>query len=687
MDVWTAHVNDMALYYAFAIPTDNLSKMLNYKKTAVRDADTGEWTGKAVKDMPSESLSLKDALISQYGEQSVKYIEQLLRDLNGGARTDGAADLLSKGLSLFKRASVVGSLSVVFQQPSSIGRAFSMIHPKYLANAKGFNFKDYEAMQAELEEFAPFAIIKDMGGFDTGIGSRTADYLMPKEYKGIKKKAAALALDSTYRNEVFGFLANKADQLAWFTIWEGCKREQAELLNKPTDSKEVLEAAGERFEDIIVHTQVYDSTLSRSQIMRSKDSGAQMVTTFMAEPTTTANMMMVGLVQFSRTKNAKILRNVIGSVLVSAILQSVLASLIYAARDDDEEKNYGEKYVEQLTGGLMDSMNPLTYFPYLRDIWSIAQGYEVERSDMAVVYDFYTAINGMGSSEKSWLEKSMNLGANVGTLFGLPTRNLYRDGRGIYNVLTNAGGDGTTATGVKYAVGESAWGQVPFGKLFGVQTDIKDGYQLYEAMVHGDTAHYERVLKRFDSQSEIDRALRVALRDNDARIRQAAMARYEGDMATYSSLVREVKAEGIFSQDLIVTAVNAEMNAIKKDYESGAEDNADPDAVDEAAVEGALYTSADLNGQLEAGDYAEAKVIITDMVNAKMAAGKTKKQAQALVKSGVTRYWKEKYLAAYKSKNAAECKRIRAILRQTGLYGTTSDILEVTQDWVKATTK
>ena len=135
---------------------------------------------------------------------------------------------------------------------------------------------------------------------------------------------------------------------------------------------------------------------------------------------------------------------------------------------------------------------------------------------------------------------------------------------------------------------------------------------------------------------------------------------------------------------MIVSAINAEMNAIKKDYESGAEDNADPDATPEEVVEGSVYAVSDLNSQLDAGDFTEAKAILVDMVNARMAQGKTKKQAQALVKSGITRYWKEKYLTAYKAKNTAECKRIRTLLKQTGLYGTASEILEVTQSWVKS---
>ena len=631
--------------------------------------------------------SMKELIRAKYGHHAVEYIEQLLRDMNGGVMSAAPMTLMDKGISLFKKSAVMASWSVIIQQPSSIARAFAYVDKKYFLHTKGFDFKNSREMYEELKRYAPVAIIKEMGGFDTGVGQSTADYITEKEYKGLGKKLGGLRKDKAYRDNALGYGAAKADEMTWIHLWEAVKRETADKHpDLKVGSEEFLQKAGERFEDVVIRTQVYDSTLSRNAMMRSKDTGWKMATAFMAEPTTVVNMLISGSVALQRG-NAKFFRRTVGSVIGALILNAVLASIVYAARDDDEEKNYGEKYLSSLTEELADSFNPLSTLPYLKDIMSLVQGYEVERSDMAVYADLINAINGMGSSEKSWFEKSMNLVANVGTLFGLPTRNIYRDARGIHNVFTNAGGDGTTAAGAKYAVKESAVSMIPFGKAMGIDAGTSNGYQLYDAMVAGDEAHIKRVKARFESETKANAALRTALRDKDARIRQAAMARYEGDMATYSSLVREVKAEGIFSQDLIVTAVNAEMNAIKKDYESGAEDNADPDAVDEAAVEGALYTSADLNGQLEAGDYAEAKVIITDMVNAKMAAGKTKKQAQALVKSGVTRYWKEKYLAAYKAKNATECKRIRAILKQTGLYGTTAEILEVTQGWVKDSTK
>ena len=679
MEVWTGHITDMALYHGMVLPMENLNRLLNYRPGMTFDEE-----GNPQQSDIDKFSTMKELIRAKYGIEAVSYIEQLLRDLNGGVRSGAPMGLVDKGLSLFKKSAVMASASVVIQQPSSIARAMALIDSKYFAHLAGFNFKDSRGMWDELKKYAPVAIIKEMGGFDTGVGQTTADYIMAREYNGVKKKLGALKNDPAYRDSVLGYGAAKADQMAWLHLWEAVKLETADRhRGMDVKSEEFLKLAGERFEEVIIRTQVYDSTLSRSGMMRSKDTGWKMVTAFMAEPTTVANMLTSGFVALQRG-DKKGFRRTVASVSAALVLNAVLASIVYAARDDDEEKNYGEKYVSTLVEETADAFNPLATLPYVKDIMSLVQGYEVERSDMAVYADLINTINGMGSSEKSWMEKSVDLGANIGTLFGLPTRNIQRDARGIYNVLSNAGGDGSTSRGMSVAVQESLRSMVPFGKVFGIKTDISNGYQLYDAMVSGDTAHESRVLSRFETKSAANTALRTALRDKDARIRRAAQARYEGDMATYSTLVREVKTEGIFSQDMIVSAINAEMNAIKKDYESGAEDNADPDATPEEVVEGSVYAVSDLNSQLDAGDFTEAKAILVDMVNARMAQGKTKKQAQALVKSGITRYWKEKYLTAYKAKNTAECKRIRTLLKQTGLYGTASEILEVTQSWVKS---
>ena len=60
-----------------------------------------------------------------------------------------------------------------------------------------------------------------------------------------------------------------------------------------------------------------------------------------------------------------------------------------------------------------------------------------------------------------------------------------------------------------------------------------------------------------------------------------------------------------------------------------------------------------------------------------------KKSAKSSVKSSITSYWKPLYIAAYKSGNTEEMRRIRMILKESGLYGRAGDILETCKAWLK----
>ena len=82
-----------------------------------------------------------------------------------------------------------------------------------------------------------------------------------------------------------------------------------------------------------------------------------------------------------------------------------------------------------------------------------------------------------------------------------------------------------------------------------------------------------------------------------------------------------------------------------------------------------------------------AKTVINDIVDTKVANGKTEKEAKSSVKSSITTYWKPLYLAAYKANNSTEMARIRRILESTGLYvdeDNNSTVVNTCQNWVKS---
>lgn len=711
MDVWSNHVNDMAMYHAFVLPLEDFNRVFNYKTASTEITDTE---------------SVKGVLQNAYGSQPVRYIGRLLTDLNGGARTDPVENLAGQMIGRFKKMAVFASLSVVIQQPSAIARAAAYIDPKYFATNPGL--RGHSALWEEVKRYAPVAIIKEMGYFDTNVGRRTADWMTAKEYDGFGEKAKALVTDSGYRDEVLSKAPALADELAWCYVWNAVKKETAAATDLQPGSEAFMKRAGERFTEVIVNTQVYDSVLSRSEMMRSKGALAKMATAFMAEPTTSINMIVDALRQ-GRRGNKRFAGKAIGAVAASMILNAILVSFVYAGRDDDEDKTYWEKYTGTLVEELIDSFNPLTMIPFVRDIVSICQGYDVERSDMAVFTDLYTAWNKLSSDKLSPYRKVEDFGGAVAALFGLPVKNIMRDVRGMYNtVRAFLSGEETTGAGLKEAVREALPGQKA----------KSDGQLLYEAMADGDTAQEERIRGRFAGREAAESALRTALRENDPRIREAAACHLDGDVSGRVEIITDIKAEGVFSQDTLVAAVNNEVSAFKREIEKAAQaaregDTAGRDKIlrelqekgysravieeylgetmeepanekDTEKTETPLYTAADINTAFAGGDTETAKAIIGELAEAKTAEyladgnfrakyrGKTEtyirrqaeEKAKSAIRSAMTSYWKPLYKAAYAEKDAAEMRRIREILLASGVYGRAGDVTDTVQGWIKS---
>ena len=444
-DVWSKHVNDMSMYHAFVLPLEDFMRVYNYCSTQ------GGYD------------SVQEYIKNAYGKAATDYVERLLRDLNGGARMDPATNLIGKGISLFKKSAVFASASVVIQQPSAIARAFAYIDPKYFGKATpaAVDPRRHDVLWAECKQYAPVALIKEMGYFDTNMGKRTTDWIKEREYKGIKEKTKALVLDGGYRDEVLSRAPALADEVSWTYIWEAVKVETKEKTGLSLDSEALLRTAGERFTEVVVNTQVYDSVLSRSSIMRSEDTGMKMATAFMAEPTTALNMMIDAVIQGKRGNTAHTKRTV-GAVASSILLNAVLVSLVYAARDDDEGESWLEKYVESLTSEVLDGFNPLTYIPFVKDIWSIARGYDVERSDVSVISNLWSAVEGLFSDSKGGLEKTEKIVGSVAAVFGLPLKNIWRDIKGVWNLVQMTfGGNRTSGRGLLMAVGDAAQDSVP----------------------------------------------------------------------------------------------------------------------------------------------------------------------------------------------------------------------------------
>jgi hypothetical protein len=214
----------------------------------------------------------------------------------------------------------------------------------------------------------------------------------------------------------------------------------------------------------------------------------------------------------------------------------------------------------------------------------------------------------------------------IASIFGLPVKNIMRDARGIYNTVNSfINGEQTTGAGIHTAIVEAVTGD-----------EKSNGQQLYEAMLNGDTAQVERVKGRFKDQKAINSAIRTALRDNDYRIKEAAEARYKGDIAEYMRIAKSIIAEGYFKQDDIVAAINSEITALKKN-DGKIESSESSNKVK------SIYEVSDYYTAIVGRDQATAYVVKEDLIKTDVANGKDRDEAEADFNSKFVSHLKDLY--------------------------------------------
>ena len=639
-DVWAGHVNEMSLYHSMVLPMEDFRRVYNYASPNMEG---------------QESASVNSFIENAYGDAATGYFDQLYKELNGGAIVDPRENLSKQMIGKFKKSAVMLSNSVWVQQFSAIGRAYALIDPKYFIGAK-VDKQKHAVLWEEMKRYAPVTIIKEMGGFDTHTGASANDFLLAEEY-GKGERLKGLAKDEKYRSEIMGWLPAKADELTWSAIWEAVKREtQAKNSKMDVKSEEFLRKAGERFSEVIEKTQVYDSVLARSANMRSKNGLMQMLTAFMAEPTTTVNMVEDAL----RNGNKKTIARTLGAVAASIVLNNALASLIYGMRDDDEDETFLEKYSQAFASGMLDDINPMTYYPILKDIWSLFQGYDIERSDMAIYSDIADSVkktvtlisqydSDMDEGEATKYYKKvgtalMSLLDAGASAFGIPWKNVRRDLMSYYNTYKTLKDDwfvGRDTTWNSYwdAVGGAAVDTIPIvGLIAGESKQDK----LYDAIVSGDTDYVNRIKSGYKNEASYNTAIRNALRENDPRIKEAAAARYSGDIAKYTRIAKEIIGEKHFSQDNVVAAVNAEINALDKGETTTTSTKAS-----------GLYKAEDFAVAISQGDQAMANAIKVDIIQTAQKNGKSTEEAEKSFVSSAKSALKEMFLTGEISEQKA----------------------------------
>ena len=676
-DVFTRQADQMGSYNAFVVPLSDLSKVFNFKASE----PGGEVQG-----------SIKESLERALGHDAVTYWNKLVEDINGVSKQTPPT-IGDKLLSNMKAAAVGANLRVIIQQPTAYLRAAALIDPKYLA--KGLATKsDID----EMNEYAPIAYWKDLGFFEMDTARGMKDILMGK--KGLRDIAMKPA--------------GWADTKTWGKLWNAVKAEIRDTTDFKPGTVEFLEAAGERFSEIIDRTQVVDSVLHRSQMMRSKNFINKTVTSFMSEPTKAYNMLRSAVRDVQKNgwkKGRGRLVRVAVTHAATNIATAMAAALIDAMRDDDEEKKWAEKYWSAVGENTLDNLSPLNMLPYLKDVASLLSGYNLTRQEMAGLTDVVNAgrawmsyFQGDSKYSVAWLIK--NSAASISKLTGIPVAAATRDLEALVRSGIRAlGGAGVPTARLEYIL-DTFYYPVNSKNASRYAGRAYDAYRENNPKLAKDIL--EAMEKGGISEEKIVYYMRKNLRERDDRIAEAGRAKLDGNMSAYARIVGELRNEG-FDREWVVGAVDGWVSklesaakekadgktkelkeSLEEITDSGADQEWAEDAVnrladsqkkrpandadDEEEYEG-LFEGSDVVMALEAGNTKEAKAVIQEMTD--------NGKEESSIRSSVTRYYKPIYQDLYKRKDEAGMRKLRETLVGLGIGYKSGDFTRWIQDMEK----
>lgn len=676
-DVFSRQVDNMSTYNAYVIPLSDLNKVYNYKDT---------------RGMTEFGSSIKEEIERTFGKQGNDYIVKLVSDINGTVNKDKS--IASQLVSNMKAASVAGNLRVAAQQPTAYIRASMEINPKYLA--RGATTITRKGQWDLICKYAPIAQWKDWGFYRMDTSRQMKDIMFNT--------------DSTKQRFVNAtmILAEKGDQLAWNRLWRAC---EYECMDQHPDLKEgteeFYERVGKRFSEVVDKTQVVDSILHRTQIMRSQSEINQLATSFMAEPLKTYDMLYRAATDVKTKKEGSKSRAVRAATVfvLTGVATSISASAVDMLRDDDRDKNSKEKYIDSLKSNIFDNLNLLNNIPWVKEIPSIIAGYTPTRADLSGFEDMIYAWNQIkklkdGTSKYTPQYVAVYTAQMASKLTGIPIKSLTRDmGAVIDSIFDSAGGKADyTWLKQKYDMGS------------------KENLEMYTKMMiqahrNGDQDFQKKIKDDLNKAgidndtitNKIKTVIKSELIGKDSvnpLVEAAAQAKQSYDLEAYEDAVSQLTSQG-YATKIVKSAIDARIKQLegKEEIDWEAEVQTEPDSLygdiltDQGASEDSssvkFYSNSDLLAAIGQYDNKNAKSLdpfkkMADaIVKSKVDEGKTQKEAVGSIKTSITSHYKPLWIAADRKGR----EDIQNVLKQLKVNGKALYTGEDWTNWNKAAKK
>ena len=309
--------------------------------------------------------------------------------------------------------------------------------------------------------------------------------------------------------------AEWGDAITWGALWNACEYEVAQTTKNKIGSEEFYQEVANKLREVVYRTQVVDSTLTRSQIMRSKRGMAQEAAAFMSEPTLSANILMDAGFEFNAEKRrtgsaktawkntSKYIGRAVAVYAIGQLTAALLEGLWDAWRDEDDEE-FGEKYLDAFIENLLLDIAPFNKLPIVSDVFeAVLAMFEVGfySSDkmsttwltqaVSAVEDWKDALSGESSvTVYSALYKTTRA---ISSFFGVSVSGVMREAVALWN--NTAGAYDPTLKILTYDRSKS-----------------EKGDMLLDAMVKGNARLVESLKKEFADEDEYTSAIRTAIK-------------------------------------------------------------------------------------------------------------------------------------------------------------------------------
>ena len=679
-DVFGNHIGEMASYAGYAEAMTDTMAWLNYKQ---RNSETRLVEG-----------SVKESMESLLGKGGIQYLTNLVQDING-ARRGGDNMQLNKLLGNYKKAAVMGKIRVAIQQPTSIVRAAAEINPWHLIKAlrptkglpKGKSIGEWLRSNGTVEEMQKWSNLawwKAHGNYDIGIGKGTD---------------AILWGDTSIKDTVMEKIATqgglvdpgKMDDLTWAHMWLAVK---SEIKRKREDlevgSDEYFRAVAERFEYVMDRTQVVDTVMHRSALMRGKDGLVKSLTSFMSEPTKSYNMLMRAVMEVGRhpkdgAAHKKLARTTLAYVASAAATAAMTALYdVFRYRDDEDDVwtylqgRYWGNVWQQMLKAMISNVNPLSNIPIIADVYDMTvndgnaptvmafEGITDLISAMQTVNNYMNGNNSRKSTVYGVIKPVLTA---VSSLYGLP----------LTGILTNVETIGR--------VFDPKWMQTKSEYA----TQGKAYEKLYEAIRDGNKEKAADIRRRLKeglygaapkNPKEIDTGIAKYLALNDERIMKYWQMREKGNQ--YREMValrKEIQKDG-FTEEHVVQAGNRIESLLNNQYNEYLEDGMTGDAkelkeyaakydmvLEEAA---AKDMEEELDPKMFQYDHLFAAIRNGDLDDVEGVAGVMEMESEAedpeeAIRNQVSGEFREEYIAAARGGSTAKVRDLDKKLDYFGI--------------------